>query len=83
MGTRRLGERGGWILRRLGYRERVGLPSSARRDAHHHPPLATELFEVRLKLYHSQVDGGVLADFAEFGRQASSPYLVVQVLSNP
>jgi hypothetical protein len=47
------------------------------------PPLATELFEVRLKLYHSQVDGSVLADFAEFGRQASCPYLVVQVLSNP
>lgn len=47
------------------------------------PPLATELFEVRLKLYHSQVDGSVLADFAEFGRKASCPYLVVQVLSNP
>ena len=46
------------------------------------PPLATELFEVRLKLSHSQVDGSVAADFAEFGRRASCPYLVVQVLSN-
>jgi hypothetical protein len=47
------------------------------------PPLATELFEVRLKLYHSQVDGSVLADFAEYGRRASCPNLAVQVLSNP
>lgn len=47
------------------------------------PPLATELFEVRLELQHSQVDGSVLADFAEFDRRVTCPYLVVQVLSNP